>query len=258
MHEVSLFGDRVVGFFCGRSDGNHQTKPPVEGNIRRIDQVREHLGARRVILPNISHSSAIMSVDADNGLMELWPDLKVWKTAELADGLITTDSNVAIAIANADCPVGVLYHRSKQWLCLLHLGLKCLLISPNILEQAVAKAPVSSLVELQFEFGFGIGSCCFGYNSDHEHLAKVRQICPVASNGAVQRGPRQGQPSINLPLLISQLARRHLRGGTCRVIQGGSQCTACRRDIPSYSHVWSEQVISQRGYRNLFVVKLAP
>ncbi len=256
MIEISLFGGEVRGAFYGRGYGTCHTNPIDSGAIGRIDQVSEQFGAKGVILPNISHGTNIVQIDRfKNGGQVQLLDCRVTKTIEPADGLVTTNPDLVLGVANADCPVGVIYHRESRWLCLLHLGLKCLLARPSIIDEALKLAPVPA-VRLSFEFGFGIRGCCFGYTEGHEHVLAVRQLACCALNGLVRKGPRQGQMSIHLPSIIWALASR--RFGSTLAISGGSACTACREDVPGYSHVWSECRPHERGQRNLFVVKLAP
>lgn len=258
--DVELFGGEAKACFYGRGYGSCHAKPVEEQAVKRIHLAGQQLGARGVVLPTIEHGINIVRIDRfkNGGQIQLL-DAAVCKTLESADGLVTINSTVALAIANADCPVGVLYEPKSRWLCLLHLGIKCLLVSPNIIDRAVELARSQGIPanKLKFEFGFGIRSCCFGYEEGHENIDLVAQINHLGLNGQVAKGPRKGQRAILLESLIWHLVESK-KLSSLNLIPAGSTCTACREDVPGFSNVWSQSIPHERGHRNLFIVKLAP
>ncbi len=258
---TSTFGGRVKIWFSGQEFGDCQTNYTGEllhQSVSRINEARLSLGARYLVLPKIGHGTNLVQVSRPNWseFCILDENCPVLKTTTEADGLMTTCPGVALAIAPADCPIGLVYHRESNSLSLLHLGLKPLLAEPNIIEQAIAQAPAPAR-ELEFAFGFGINGCCNGYTEGHEYLEQIKKICPCAVRGYVAKGVRKGQPAVQMMSLIWCLAEHHFGAISTKVIEKGKSCTACwegKESIKCFSNVYADRDPVESLKRNLFAV----
>jgi copper oxidase (laccase) domain-containing protein len=159
----------------------------------------------------------------------------------LADGGVIDGPRHALSIANADCPIVAVYDTKCDRLAALHAGFACVKRpdgGPSVMHRLVKQHgfhPDRSDVHV---FG-GIGPCCYG-----------RSDCSDFAKHTATRGPRIGQPSVNLyDLICEELNALGFRNGTRSV---DYTCTACfgrsEGELgPKYhSNVWD----GQEGGRN--------
>lgn len=275
----TLFHGKVKYLHLGCPDNFH---PKSKGFKERINQALSILGLYHefsmVCAPKVQFTNIVVHQGTGNFVFE--EENGLCRTIIPADGVII-NYRAPIAIFNADCHVGILYHEKTGLFALIHLGLKCFYRedgSPNIIDQAIAAldAPVH---ELFFWYGAGIGPCCNGYDhSDpqNEELGKkLNQIFrygeenglhgfPVVGyhgqfsktpEGKVLYGPRAGQISYNNGAMIfsSAMKRRDLE----TLFDCDCSCTSCqgREQHPELPKMWS----NVRGHkeRNLFLCWLA-
>lgn len=153
----------------------------------------------------------------------------VYRASEFSDGLMTDKKDVALAMANADCPAAIIYDEGAERLALLHCGFKCLVQSDGgigIFEEFFSKYGFNKGT-VKVRMAFGIGPCCYGIDtlpSLHGN-ALVEQL-PLA---IAERGPRVGKPSIDLfGLMRMQLRKIGLHEHQLESFMM-PKCTACHQ-----------------------------
>ncbi len=161
------------------------------------------------------------------GMPHLWYQAgpaPVFVSRDRCDGVVFEGAGVAAAVLTADCLVIHIAERAVGGrVALLHAARECLVPrsgAPSIVETvfgACGFSPESSHVYV----GFGIRSCCYGFDKvPPAVLARYG-----SSVGVADKGPRKGKPSVDL----RAIAKAQLRA--CGVsedrISVNPQCTAC-------------------------------
>ena len=175
-------------------------------------------------------------------------DKMIFITKEWADGIISWNTGEALTIANADCPVIVIWDLDVGLLVMLHCALQTL-VPPDGSDGILATffrryRPVHTM---RASFGFGAGPCCFGFS---------KFVPPCTANSLVTEWPmgiatgidptneRYGKPSIDLcALMESQLLELGMKPGQIISNEMSTlRCTACKRDFDGsrmyHSNAW--------------------
>ncbi|MDD3887519.1 MAG: laccase domain-containing protein [Patescibacteria group bacterium] len=266
----TLFNGKVKYLHLGCPNDFH---PKSNGFKDRMNQVLAILGHHEntLIAPRVQFTNIIATQQPGAFVFE--EDNGLWRTSAGADGVLIHNT-APVAIFNADCHVGILYHHKTHRFALIHLGLKCFYRedgSPNIITQAITSLDVSAR-ELEFWAGAGIGPCCNGYDhSDPKNAELGKKLnqkfgyedLPVVGyrykdkychiTGFVTNGPRIGQISYDNGSMISRIGINH----PGMMVELDPGCTSCqgREQFPDRPQFWS----NVRGHkeRNLFLCWLA-
>lgn len=243
LYPGELYQDDVVRvLMSGRADGNAKlngengstNRSAVRMAIRSLERIK----ARKVVVPraNFSHKITLWEGNGQEGVRPLDQEKRVWRPDESSDGVIVK-RGVAVAICNADCPVGVIHAPATKYWCMVHLGLRCLIPErgQSLLEIAsekmheICRVPASSMAVW---FGGGIGPCCYGVRIGDQYLKDIQARLPDYKFARqVKKGPRKGQIAIDL-IQICELLAEDI--GFSR-IKSDHLCTSCS-DL-HYSHV---------------------
>jgi copper oxidase (laccase) domain-containing protein len=178
----------------------------------------------RVHLMRPNFTTQCLSVVSD-GWNELMPS--VFQSSELSDGLVTSQSNVALGMTNGDCPAAIVYDEDEHRLALLHCGLKCL-VQPDSgigIFEVFFKRHEFNRKTVKVRIGYGIDSCCYGLDwlPDVHRNTLVKKL---PTSGAT-KGPETGKVSIDLfALMRSQLLALGLQSHQI-IRETKPPCTAC-------------------------------
>lgn len=216
-------------------DGNFRGTPGDEQIKRRIFQSGKYPSIKTVLRTRCNLTTNIGRDDDPH----LWTETKqkeVWMPRSDTDGIVTMgEPGIALAIANADCPVIRLWNNKQGWLGICHGALQCLVpkdgTSPGILARFCEMFPPTPSTHA--DISFGVGECCYGLEHPPECTlnALVTEWPRRAPDSTATKGGRAGWPAINL----RKLARRQLErlGFTAENIHDDSEtlpCTACKKD----------------------------
>lgn len=173
-------------------------------------------------------------------------------TAHPADGAVTQDSNIAVALTNADCPIITLSGGGR--LAALHGGFRCLIREesddPNIIEIALQRFPRPA--DVSAWIGYGIGPCCWrpGYDTKPEILGAARSrhanllaASLAQTTAASPFGPNQ--VSVDLYTLARGLLRAV--GIPDDHIATDARCTCCATDAHGAHSYWSHTRFRKEG-----------
>lgn len=245
-----LFDDRVRMIHDGTAFGDAST---------RSSDARERI-ARRASTLRLS-GVTLLRVDFTDIIVDLAYREGVETSTETADGCVLARQGHGVAIANADCAIGVLAGRDAC--VVLHLGLACLVRAdglPGVLERAIEK--LGEPAEQKLWIGAAIGPCCHGYDDSRpEHARRARELVErfgaAAIPGAVLWGPRRGQVAHDHAYIAEAIARSRGVGH----IERDSLCTSCHGLVdPNASGygTWYSNVRDHSGdrMRNLAMVWL--
>jgi len=209
-----------------------------------------------IFVPSLNHTTNI--VDSSYPDSFNWLSASVFKSSELADGIVISKGEVA-GITLADCLAVCVYDENR--LSLLHVNFRTL----------IPKDPsISNIIDSLFEkeifnpqnvsawIGAGIGSCCFGA----EHYAEIgNDINTISSEltphiSMATEGPRKGQISIDLRSLADFFLRKNeVRSSKIKI---DDECTSCAK-IQNQQKYWSHTIAKSNGLldgRNLFLTWL--
>lgn len=268
----TLFDGKVKYLHLGCPDNFH---PKSEGFSSKIGMIQELLKLKHIFAPSVQFSNTVVKFKPTHSVPEYCQsvDTNIWRTNIPADGGITHDPKIGLAIFNADCHIGILYHEKTGHFAMIHLDLKCFYRedgSPDILRQAIRALDNPPTHELQFWFGAGIGPCCNGYDhsvpKNAEMDEKINQTFdldfgPVVGHknqsitpeGKVIYGPRIGYVAHDNLMMIAILALKH---ELILTRPFDNTCTSCqgREAHPNLPQMWS----NVRGHteRNLFLAWL--
>ncbi|MFA6537452.1 MAG: laccase domain-containing protein [Patescibacteria group bacterium] len=246
-----LFDGSVSAVHLGRDYGDFGRG--VEDREKKILYACERsLNWFGVALPKIAFSNDVFLVPEI--LTDRFVRSIVYSQRE-SDAVILKRLDFVLAIANADCHLGVFYHKDTKQLALVHLGLKCIVReddSPTIIE-TVFRAMKVPPEEVQVWVGAGIGSCCNGYSFEYDFARKVAKKFPNCVGGEVIKGPRTGQVAFDNIGICEKI----LRSCGVRDLVLAPRCTACaedeRRNKLFHSNVYdTDKTLA----RNLFMVRL--
>lgn len=208
----------------------------------------------RVHLMRPDFTTRCVSV-VSSGWTELMPS--VFQSSEVCDGLMTSQSNVALAMANGDCPAIIVYDEDEHQIGLLHGGLKCLVQNDGGIGimQAFFKLHGFNRRTVRVRLGYGIGSCCYGLNRLPEcHANALVKKFPTAM---ATNGPEVGKTSIDIfELMRLQLIELGLQNHQIVRLKI-PQCTACAKlgDLPAFhSNLYNRESAG----RNLVLVWMEP
>ncbi len=213
----------------GKLQGNFRTPTDPASVALWQEAMQSHVldthGFERVCLMRPAFTTRIVHVGEDGWTQEM---PTVFRTIEPADGIITNRVNVALGMANGDCPAAIVHDESSGILALLHCGLKCL-VPPNgergILESFFA-SDICAKENVVVHCVYGIGPCCYGLDTLPEcgKNALVKSF-PV---GIATHGPRKGKQSINLFVLMREQLK-HLGLKDRQILRKlMPSCTACK------------------------------
>ncbi len=216
---------------------------------RRLKKVLDDYGLHCLYAPRCRHTTAIAT--------EWRERADYWRVStEFADGGIIDEPGSALAFFTADCPVLVVREVPDGRLAGLHCSTACLLPREglSIVERLFSEQGFAA-GKVQCQIIPGIGPCCYGGGNGSRVGGKI-DVPPAVA----ECGPRVGQPSLNLPLLIrSQLTAVGVpaeRIAAATTDDGHEYCTACadRKDANApgryHSHCWDGATDKPEG-RNL-------
>ena len=147
------------------------------------------------------------------------------------DGVVTANPNVALALANGDCPAAIVWNMSggDPFIALLHCGLGALVPKngePGILEKFFLG--YLNRNRMYVALGYGIGPCCYALNRLPELTANAHiDAWPVRGMTV-----RDGQPAYRLDLIALMRAQCRYMGLRDEQILAGNltlPCTACKK-----------------------------
>ncbi len=190
------------------------------------------------------------------------PDKRIFITKNWADGLISFNPGEALMIANADCPVTVIWDLESGLLALLHCALQTLVPpdgSDGILTTCFKEYPLTET--MWASLAFGIGKCCFGFTHSVPRCTENSLVMewPIGTaTGIDPSNERFGMPSIDLfALMENQLLRLGMKPN--RIISNAKStlsCTSCKKDFDGKPMYWSNARDGKETGRNLaFVVR---
>jgi len=243
----------VLSFTCfGKMQGNFRYPKEDGGLPAWFDAMEKKVmkGADFKSVHLMRPNFTVNCVSAEN--VGQWKEVMpaVYRASEFSDGLMTDKKDVALAMANADCPAAIIYDEGAEQLALLHCGFKCL-VQPDggigIFEEFFSKYGFNKGT-VKVRMAFGIGPCCYGIDTLPTLHANARvDRLPVSS---AVHGPRQGKQSIDLfELMRLQLMSLGLEDRQI-VRFNMPQCTACANvggEPQYYSNVYG----GPDGGRNL-------
>jgi len=121
------------------SFSNNDNKKSVKKNIS-IALKKLKLNNKKLKLVKQIHSSKILNINDKN-----------LKKIHKADGIVTKNKNIALAVLTADCTPIFIFDKKKEMICCLHVGWKGVL--KNILEKSIKifnknKIPNSNIVTI--------------------------------------------------------------------------------------------------------------
>lgn len=175
-----------------------------------------------IMRPNFTTQCVAATKDGSEELMS-----SVFRPNEVCDGLMTSQSNVALGVTNGDCPVVIVYDQDEQRLALLHCGFKCL-VQPDggigIFESFFQRHEFNRKT-VRVRLAYGIDFCCYGLNWLPElHSNALVSKLPT---GVATTGPEKGKFSIDLfALMRSQLLELGLQNSQI-LRETKPLCTAC-------------------------------
>lgn len=211
--------DRVLIELRGTQYGDHSSRDPV--SQERLLNACTELELDEIVYLRVNFTDQIATEKLVEGVC---PRLK--RTLGLADGFLITRPKLGVAIANADCALGILC--GQDAVVVMHLGLDCLWRNgaPTVLHHAVNA--LGSPERLGFWVGCAIGPCCHGYSLDTDverarHEAIINTYGADISPGLTRKGPRRGKYAYDHRLLAVRLAEQ-LKIGR---IETDNMCTAC-------------------------------
>ncbi len=236
----------------GRAHGDFS--PRLEGTRARVLDHARALGADHVTAMQVGFRHDIC---AEHSPPESHDGLCWSRASRVADGVLVARPGHAVFLANADCPVGLMYHADRGLMCVLHLGFGCLwqygLEGPTLLERAFdALGPG----RIQMFVAGGIGPCCYGVRTQTPaEVARDRYLQGLLGTSTIaSRGPRRGQPSLDLYAIICAQARR-------AEISIDATCTSCHGgpgdDAVGTFHS-NTRDRARTGSRNLVLAMLNP
>ncbi|MGD0196286.1 MAG: polyphenol oxidase family protein [Solirubrobacteraceae bacterium] len=156
-HATALFTGVVEGDL-GRTSG-----APSDAVLASRESLLELLGLRAILVAEQVHGAEIASVDAVDGYCV---------GVAVADALITTQPDVAVAVHVADClPIAV---AGAGGVAMVHAGWRGL--SAGVIEAAVLELRAGGVSgELEAAIGPGVGGCCYEAGPEvHAALATYR------------------------------------------------------------------------------------
>ncbi len=192
---------------------------------------------------------------ASPGWTELMPS--VFQSSEACDGLMTSQSNVALCMANGDCPAIIVYDEDSHKIGLLHGGLKCLVQKDGGIGilQAFFDSHGFDRGTVKVRLAYGIGPCCYGLDFLPEcHANALVKQFPTA---VATTGPEKGKRSIDLfELMRLQLRELGLQGSQI-LRETKPLCTACAKlcNGPAFH---SNLYDRQSAGRNIVLVWMQP
>lgn len=215
--------------------------------------IKTHAFERVCIMrPNFTTQCVFAAVD---GSTELMPS--VFQPSELCDGLITSQSNVALGMTNGDCPAAIIYDEDEHQLALLHCGLKCLVQPDGGLGifQTFFERHEFNRKTVKVRLAYGISACCYGLNWLPEcHVNALVGQFPTA---VATCGPEVGKKSIDLfSLMRSQLLELGLKHSQI-LRETKPLCTACAT-INGESAYHSNLYSRESSGRNLVLAWMQP
>ena len=162
-----------------------------------------------------------------DGCEELMPS--VFRPNEVCDGLMTSQSNVALGVTNGDCPAAIVYDEDAHMLGLLHCGFKCLVQKDGTIGifEAFFNQHGFDRKTVRVRIGYGIDVCCYGL----DWLPDVHENALVGTlpTSIATTGPEAGKRSIDLfALMRSQLLELGLQNSQI-LRETKPPCTACAK-----------------------------
>lgn len=222
--------------FWGRERGDFDPSQPLDDLIRLISLHKKRMHPFPAIFaPRCDFTTRIVRLGEDDDL----PDpVSSWfvRTKQPADGGIVDEPFKPVMIFNADCPVVAVLDTSKPHLAVLHAGFSCL-VPPACLNKRAPAGAKRGIIRVLFEdhgftpatsqvfVGFGIGPCCYGVKG----RAEIDDPTLDVKIGKATRGPRAGQPSVDLYQTIGdQLLSLGIAKERMEI---DYSCTACHSDF---------------------------
>ncbi len=187
----------------------------------------------------------------------------IFVTEDYADGIVSWSTGEALMIANADCPVLMIWDLETGLLAFLHCALQTLVPpdgSDGIVMTFFKKYWLTETMHASL--AFGINRCCYGF---------AKSVPPCTANSLVTAWPigtaigidpaneRYGKPSIDLfALMEAQLLTLGMKPDM--IISNAKstlRCTSCKRDCGgNYTH-WSNARDGKETGRNLaFAIRI--
>lgn len=239
-----IFGGRVRFLLAGRVgkplNGNFnlnlevgQEKVLNQRAVPLLEKVRKTIGAEKLLALRPEFGPRIVVSGAgDIEIVHRPTSLKVFRTG-YADGAMVGKIGTGVAICNADCHIGILYHPETKLWVMLHLGYACLL-PENRGQMSTLKAAVVAFEkkdipanELWAWFGAGARGCCYGFNpldsNKDEKIQRIRREFPGYRETQVVNGPRRGEFAVDNLFICQTLARWY----GIKHIEVDKTCTSC-------------------------------
>lgn len=231
-YEFSHGGTTVSYAIRGKNFGNYRGTS--EGGTERIVDMAKAMGVKKVIRPKLKFTNVIHMPAQPLELQQTIEGVALLGTPEHADGVLVSEKNVGVFIANADCPILTLFAGGSMVVC--HAGLECLLHERSIIDSAFDALGAHFYNAFRYPatgfLAFGAGPCCYGMNMDnviHDRIAKRFEH----GTTVVEHGSRSGQRAVDL----ADLCRQNCEKSPCRAFHGTphsfrglhvvSECTSC-------------------------------
>ena len=258
--EVDLFRGAVKFILTTRAEGNFH--PASDGFGQRMEKVLRSMKAKDCFSLRTGFTNIVLE-DEDLTFNSYYQDL-IWRNASQADAVFTNQRKRALAIHNADCPVGVLFDVYRHRLGFVHLGLANLYREFNSAEiysdqsslEMVFKEMGGDAQNIIFWFGGGAQKCCYGKNPQNENDQRlisrlIKRFGKDVCSEVVSSGPRMGFTAIDLHKIILKEAYR-LKLNLELTIETVlcASCLGLERNIDCEpGHYWSN-IRDRKNYRS--------
>lgn len=240
----SFIGRNIGMATYGKEFGNAHPDSPDFPNI--VAMAEKDFGGPIFVLRVKFRNDWIMNIADPKSAFTFVGDGAGWRSAVVADGAFLPINHTieGLAICNADCPVlrcPVTKNGETQGLALLHLGYENL---APIDGSSIIETWRDWLVEHNYDppqlpfIGLGIGACCYGRDPGVVLQRYKGQVAHLT--GRAYRGPRTGQPSVNLmSVAMAELSRCFPNHHKDTPADIDRRCTACATDPSGQRLFWS-------------------
>ncbi|RME65731.1 MAG: peptidoglycan editing factor PgeF [Nitrospirae bacterium] len=191
-----LFPENVISGFTEATD------PPVEELLRKQ-------GIQRIYFPKQEHTDRIIIVNTSDG-------------RTVADGVITKEKGLALAVKVADCLPVLIYDPETETIASVHAGWRG--TSKAILAKAISlmKKLGSNPEDMKVAFGPSIKGCC--YTVGPEVVEALKRLTPSDDFVLTDGG------ALKVDLLKANLLQTEQQGILRENIWFSQDCTCCSKD----------------------------
>ncbi len=206
---MSLTVQNAIYANPGFAGGNFSPKTIDDSLVKKLETIKKEHSLQKIISPRCGLTNLITTYPSEEYAPPLPAHPYFFRSKNVTDGVIVKNPWEGVVIFNADCPIVVisdLTYESRR-MAVLHAGLPCLLPSKTDTNTKDTRSIISVCFE-DFNFSihrsrvfasYGIGPCCYGIG-ERENILHDPQFKSML--GKATRGPRMGQPSLDLYELI--------------------------------------------------------